>query len=165
MPLERDLRRVESALEQLARLGRSRRGDALREARSGVRLPRATQLVLRRVAESGPQRVSEIARALRMGDAAVSRHVTALEAGGLLTRSGSPDDGRVAVVATTAAGQRAHRKLRDAADGIFREHLAGWGSRDLSQLAALMERLVADLRAPLPGDEARTGDRAAEGRR
>jgi DNA-binding MarR family transcriptional regulator len=165
MPLERDLRRVESAIEQLARLGRSRHGYALREARSRVRLPRATQLVLRRVAEAGPQRVSDIARALRMGDAAVSRHVTALEDEGLLTRASSPDDGRVAVVATTAAGRRAHRKLRDAADEIFREHLAGWSSRDLSQLAEFMERLVSDLRAPLPVDEGRDGGRAAEGTR
>lgn len=163
MPLERDLQRVESALEQLARLGRSRRASARREGRSGVRLPWATQLVLRRVAESGPQRVSDVARALRMGDAAVSRQLTALEDTGLLTRSNSPDDGRVAVVEVTAAGRRAHRKLREAADEIFREHLAGWSSRDLSQLAALMERLVADLRAPLPDDGASAGGRVGEG--
>ena len=80
------------------------------------------------------------------------RSVTALEQQGLIVRSTSPDDGRVALVEITARGRRAQRRLRDAQDEIFRASLADWSRRDLAQLAELLDRLAGDLRV-LPGDE------------
>jgi DNA-binding MarR family transcriptional regulator len=148
MPLEDDLQRVERAMEGLARVGRSRRAAALRANRAGVDLTGAAQQVLRRVIEEGPVRISDLARRAHMNDAAVSRQVTALENHGLAARASSPDDGRVAMVRPTAAGRRVGRRLRRAADEIFQERLSEWSARDLTALAALLERLTLDLRRP-----------------
>ena len=80
-----------------------------------------------------------------MSDAAVSRLVTQLEAEGLVVREACVEDGRVARVRPTRSGTKARNRLRDAADEIFREHLAGWRAKDLEQVAELMERLGDDL--------------------
>ncbi|MGH0035394.1 MAG: MarR family winged helix-turn-helix transcriptional regulator [Myxococcota bacterium] len=145
MALGDDLQRVERAMERLARIGSSRSAASLRAARAGVELPGAAQQVLRRVIEQGPVRISDLARGVHMGDAAVSRQVTALEGHGLVTRAASPDDGRVAMVGATAAGRRTGRRLRRAADAIFERCLGEWSNRDLARLAELMERLGRDL--------------------
>jgi DNA-binding MarR family transcriptional regulator len=115
-----------------------------------VPLTGAAQQVLRRVIEHAPVRMSDLARHVHMGDAAVSRLVTSLEEQGQVVRSPSDRDGRVAMVRPTATGRRTARRLRRAADEIFRERLAGWSARDLGRLASLMERLAADLRRPAP---------------
>ena len=165
MPLDRNLRRIEAALEQLSRVVRSRRADGERAARAGVRLPRVAQMVLRETVESGPVRISDLARALHMSDAVASRTVSALEAEGLIERSGSPDDGRVALVDITARGRRVQRRLREAQDEIFGASLSHWSSQDLARLADMMDRLAVDLRA-LPGDDERLeAPRSASGRR
>lgn len=147
MPLADDLQRVEAALETLARLGRSRSAAESRAARARVELSGAAQQVLRRVIEHGPVRVSDLARRVHMADAAVSRQVTALEEQGLVARAASARDGRVAMVRATASGKRAGGRLREAADGIFRERLSRWSARDLASLAGLVERLARDLGA------------------
>jgi DNA-binding MarR family transcriptional regulator len=157
--VERELRRVEHAMERLARVGRSRRGDALRAAAAGVHLPRAVQLVLRYVVERGPARLSDVARGVDMGDAAVSRHATALESLGLLVRQASPRDGRVALLRATPAGRRVQRRLREAQDEIFAAYLSGWSRPELARLAGLLERLADDLQRPMP--EAPPAARAA----
>ena len=64
----------------------------------------------------------------------------------LAARASSPVDGRVAMVRPTAAGRRAGRRLRRAADEIFQERLSEWSARDLAALAGLLERLTQDLR-------------------
>jgi len=165
MPLEPDLQRIERALEQLSRVTRSRRADAERAARAGVHLPRAAQMVLRQVVETGPVRISDLARALHMSDAAASRTVTALEGEGLLSRSGSPDDGRVALVEITPPGRRIQRRLREAQDEIFGESLSHWSRQDAAKLADLMERLADDLRSLPPAEGHASRGRAAAGRR
>ncbi len=147
--MNRDLQRIENAMEVLARVGQSRRAAALRAERAGVRLTGAAQKVLRYTVEDGPARISDLARRTGMSDAVVSRQVTALEGEALVRRVGSSDDGRVAVVKPTASGRQVSKRLRRAADEIFQEHLAGWSVKDLGRLADLMERLGGDLR----GDE------------
>lgn len=150
MPLERNLQRIETAMERLSRVARSRRADAERATRAGVHLTRAGQVVLRQAAEAGRARISDLARALHMSDAATSRTVTALESEELLIRSGSPDDGRVALVQLTPRGRRVQRQLREAQDEIFAEYLTQWSKQDVATLAELMERLAVDLRQPAP---------------
>jgi len=165
MPLEPDLQRIETAMEQLSRVIRSRRADAERATRAGVHLPRAAQMVLRQAVEAGPQRISDLARALHMSDAATSRTVTALENERLLARSASPDDGRVALVAITPIGRRVQRRLREAQDEIFGGSLSHWPKQDVARLASLMERLTADLRDLPSSEDGSGGRRAAGGRR
>ena len=134
-------------MEALARVAQGRSAAARRAARAGLPLTGAAQQVLRRVIENAPVRISDLARHVHMGDAAVSRQVTALEEQGLVVRAPSSRDGRVAMVRPTPLGRGAGRRLRRAADGIFEEHLADWSSRDLARLTRLMERLARDLRS------------------
>ena len=62
--------------------------------------------------------------------------MTALEAQGLLARSASPDDGRVALVQITTRGRRVQRRLREAQDEIFAERLTHWSQQDASRWTA-----------------------------
>jgi len=145
--MQRDLQRIETAMESLARVGQSRRAARARAARAGVHLTGAAQKVLRQAIENGPIRISDLARGSDMSDAVVSRQVTVLENGGLVTRVASPDDGRVAMVKPTAAGRQASGRLRRAADEIFQAYLQRWSAKELTDLADLMERLAGDLRS------------------
>lgn len=145
MATTKSLRRVEAAMERLARIGGSRKSSAFRAARAGVPLAGAAQQVLRGVFDHAPVRISDLARMSNMSDAAVSRLVTQLEAEALVVREACAEDGRVARVRPTRSGMKARNRLRDAADAIFREHLAQWQAKDLERVAELMERLGDDL--------------------
>ncbi len=143
--MSESLLRIEAAMERLARMMQSRKAAARRSARAGLSLSNSAQQVLRAVLDHAPVRISDIARATQMGDAAVSRHVTLLENEGLVARGPCAEDGRVARVRPSAAGRRAGRRLRVAADEMFQEQLSTWSAKDLELLAGLMERLGDDL--------------------
>lgn len=143
--MHKDLERVESAGERLAKIFRSRRSSERRAARAGLELPGAAQSVLRCVIERGPARISKIARVTRSGDPAVSRLVTQLEREGLLERIPDADDGRAIRVRATRRGRAAANRLRRAADEIFEDHLREWENGDVARLAGLLERLCRDL--------------------
>ena len=146
MALGPDLRRVETAVGRLGRIASSPRGDADRCERAGVDpVPPVAQRILRYVVERGPARISQIARATRTGDAAVSRQVKQLESRGLLRRESDASDGRAALVDITATGHQVSERLRRAADEIFQERLSGWKPEELETLGALMEQLADDL--------------------
>ena len=153
--MRKDLERLESAMTRIARIANSPKGDADRCLRADVDpLPPVAQRILREVVERGPARVSEIARATRTGDAAVSRQVSLLEDLGLLRRESDARDGRAALVSMTPEGQRVSRRLRRAADEIFQERLAGWTSARLERLAELIDQLADDLSTPPRHDDA-----------
>jgi DNA-binding MarR family transcriptional regulator len=144
--VEKNLQRVEDAVEGLGRLFQGQGPAALRAQRAGVDLSRTAQKLLWHVATEAPIRISDLARDVGMADALVSRQITALEKRGLVERLASPDDLRVSLVRPTAKGRAAGRKLRRAADEIFREQLSDWSARDLQGLAGHLERLLVDLR-------------------
>jgi DNA-binding MarR family transcriptional regulator len=147
--LQKNLQRVEAALGRLGRIANSPKSDALRCERANVEpISAVGQRILRHVVERGPARISEIARATRTGDAAVSRQVTQLESQGLLRRESDARDGRAAVVYVSNEGRRISERLRAAADAIFQEHLSGWSSNELETLGELMEQLAEDLSSP-----------------
>ena len=52
--MDRDLQRIENAMETLVRVGQSRRAATIRAERAGVRLTGAAQRVLRHTVEDGP---------------------------------------------------------------------------------------------------------------
>ena len=51
------------------------------------------------------------------------------------------------MVAVTAAGRVAHRRIEAANDELMAEQLDGWSVEELSELVEQLDRLVADLRA------------------
>ena len=151
MSADKDLKRVEDSVEALSRLLGSHRAVARRAEVSGVDLGRTAQHLLWFIVTEGPIRISDLARAARTTDPIVSRQVAALEAEGYVERRASPQDGRVSLIRATAEGRRAGRRLRRAADEIFRSLLEGWTNGELAELAPLLERLVGDLQSRSDG--------------
>jgi DNA-binding MarR family transcriptional regulator len=145
MSAEKDLKRVEDAVEGLGRYFRGSAPARRRAEIAGIALSRTVQRLLWFIVTDGPIRISDLARTAGSTDPIVSRQVSALEAEGLVERLTSDRDGRVSLVRATAEGRRAGRKLRQAADEIFREQMKGWSAKDLGDLAHLLERLGADL--------------------
>lgn len=151
MPGGRDsTRRVKDAIVALQRITNSRRLDVLRAQRSGVPLGLVATGVLYQVVESGPLRAAALAERSRMQPAALSRQLGILEREGCIERLPDPDDGRGLLVRPTARGRAVHDRIQAADAELFAAQLARWDGTELDTLADLLERLVADLRAPAP---------------
>jgi len=141
------LRRLREDMGSLRRITGSQRLDRLIAARSGVSIGVAAVAVLGKVIEDGPMRMTDLAEAVRTQPAALTRQVQALEAEGYVERAADPADGRASVVAATAAGRVAHRRIEAANDELMAEQLDEWSTEELAELVDRLDRLVADLRA------------------
>lgn len=128
-----DLARLRIVLARIARaLDRQTRGDQLTRTQASA---------LATIARRGPIRISELAEIEGVHPTMLSRVVGKLEAAGLLQRSADPADGRVAIVAATAAGIALHLRLRAERTDLLARHLAAiprdQAARLLSALPAL----------------------------
>jgi DNA-binding MarR family transcriptional regulator len=141
------LRRLREDLGSLRRIIGSQRLDRLIAVRSGVSIGVVAVAVLGKVIDDGPMRMTDLADAVRMHPAALTRQVQALETEGYVERSADPLDGRASVASATAIGRDAHRQIEAANDEIMAEQLADWSLSDLVELVDGLDRLVADLRA------------------
>jgi DNA-binding MarR family transcriptional regulator len=139
-------RRLNEAVSSLSRFTRSRKLDALHAERAGVALNFTAYSVLGQVVAEGPLGLGELGRAAHMQPNALSRQVKLLEDVGYLVRRPDPADGRASVVEATAEGRDAHRRLREANEVMLARQLRSWTDEELDELAAGLERLVADLR-------------------
>jgi DNA-binding MarR family transcriptional regulator len=103
-------------------------------------LDRAAYLILRRLAEYGPQHVKAVADALGLDSPAVNRQVSAMERNGLVRRTRTPN-GRPTLVEPTAAGLRRMTGVRAAREDLYTQVLATWSDGDRRTLAGLLTRL------------------------
>ena len=141
------LRRLRDEMGSLRRITGSQRLERSIAVRSGTAIGIAAAAVLGKVIDDGPLRMSDLADAVRMHPAALTRQVQALEAEGLVDRSADPLDGRASVVGATSAGRAVHRRIEAVNDEIMAEQLADWTGEELSALVDALDRLVSDLRA------------------
>ncbi len=128
----------------------SPRLNAMLADRSGVPLTPGTLRILGLVLEHGPLDLSRLAERSMLAPNALSRHVKALEAQAYVVREALPDDRRVSVVSVTAEGRDAVRRYLRVNDRMMAGSLAGWTDDELDALAWALERLVSDLRRPVP---------------
>jgi DNA-binding MarR family transcriptional regulator len=142
-----DLRRIEHAILRISRIGTGRAAARIRAERSGVDLSRPAISVLSALNAGGPLRVGDLAERTDLEPPLVSREVRGLEDGGYVRRSPDPADGRASIVTLTAPGHNAYEAYRQATDEIIARSLAGWTARDLTTLAAMLERVVTDFAA------------------
>lgn len=142
-----DVVRAERALERLFRLTVSRKMHNRQAAAVGAVVTRAGYAVLRCVHDAGELSLRELARACSMDPAAAGRQVKALEEEGLVERSATDGDARVTVVRLTPRGRDVYLRIVDVRTEHMREVLASWPEPDRVALAALVDRLVDDLRA------------------
>jgi DNA-binding MarR family transcriptional regulator len=125
-----------------------RRAEATRRATGDSphrALDRAAYLVLRKLAEGGPQQVGALAVELGLDGSTMTRQVTALERDGLVRRGRSETDGRAIVVTPTAEGMRRMTGVRTARHDLYERILAEWSEPDRTQLARLLGRLNRDM--------------------
>lgn len=105
--------------------------------------------VLGRLETGGPMRPSALAHLVRLDLSTVSRHLSALEAAGLLVREADPGDRRACLVGTTPAGAGALALQRERRGRTMGRVLADWSPADRADLVRLLSRLNADVAAHL----------------
>src|SRR3954471_20337425 len=108
--------------------------------------------LLGRIADTGPVRLSELARWQEVDRSTMTTQVRRLEA--LERDSGEPDsrDGRALLVRATGAGAARHRQTKETARRFYDALLQGWSDDDLEQAAHVAARLVETLEHRRAGD-------------
>jgi DNA-binding MarR family transcriptional regulator len=130
---------IETQIALLMRLAEAtRRATPLAAHRA---LDRAAYVILRHLADAGPQNVSALAARLNLDGSTVTRQVTAMQRAGLIRREADPHDGRGTVVAPTEAGLRRLAAVRAARGRLYGEMLADWTPEDRETLAVMLRRL------------------------
>lgn len=129
-----------------------------RRQMSGQRhLEKLSLHVLGRLEAEGPMRPSALAHLVRLDLSTVSRHISGLEAAGLLVRAPDPGDRRACLVGTTPAGTAAMVAQRERRSRTMNRVLADWSPAERADLVRLLARLNADVVAHLdaPAPDAR----------
>ncbi|MEU8112670.1 MarR family transcriptional regulator [Micromonospora sp. NPDC048947] len=136
---ESTLGQIETEVALLMRFGEAtRRATGTAEHRV---LDRAAYVILRHLADAGPQNVSALAARLNLDGSTVTRQVSALQRDGLITRTPDPSDGRGTVISPTPAGLQRMAAVQAARTRLYGDMLADWSPEDRTTLAALLTRL------------------------
>ncbi|MEV5209639.1 MarR family transcriptional regulator [Micromonospora sp. NPDC053740] len=136
---ESTLGQIETEVALLMRFGEAtRRATGTAEHRV---LDRAAYVILRHLADAGPQNVSALAARLNLDGSTVTRQVSALQRDGLITRTPDPSDGRGTVISPTPAGLQRMAAVQAARTRLYGDMLADWSPEDRTTLAALLSRL------------------------
>lgn len=136
---------LERALEGLFRLTGNRRFDDRQARAVGAVVTRAGYALLRSLEENGPLGLGALAAAAAMDTATASRQVNRLVDEGLVSRRTDAADGRAVLLALTERGGDVYRRIVAHRLGVLAKVLDGWPVDDRVTLAALVERLSADL--------------------
>lgn len=102
-------------------------------------------LLLYKVREHGPCRVSELAGQVGLDTSTVSRYVARLSKNGHLERTEDPADGRAALLALTPRGRRLLKAATQARNDLIHQAVADWSDDELRTLHTLTERLAGAL--------------------
>lgn len=137
-----DLERIEAALVRLARRINDPRGNAAINAEAGVDIERAGAVMLARVEELQPARLSHLAEASGIDVSTASRQVARLVDDGLVEQAPDPDDGRARVHQLTAEGMEVRARLAAARKRWLDDVLSGFTPEERAQLADLFTRFL-----------------------
>jgi DNA-binding MarR family transcriptional regulator len=118
--------------------------DRIREL-SGVALNRSGLVTLWRLANFGPQLISELADGVGVDVSTMSRLLRQLERDGLVERGRHGTDLRCVYITITAAGERAHGRVSEARTAMLTEVLEDWSQRDRDTFVRLLGRFAGDL--------------------
>ena len=118
------------------------RAFAIALADAGGTLP--TWLILLELKRERRRTQQELARAVGIEGATLTRHLDGLEDAGLVERAPHPDDRRATQVELTADGEEMFQRLRRAAAGFDRRLRTGFTDDELAQLRESLERLRAN---------------------
>jgi DNA-binding MarR family transcriptional regulator len=136
---------LERALEGLFRLGANRRFDARQADAVGAVITRAGYAVLRSLADDDTLTLRQVAEASAMDSATASRQVMQLVEEGLVHRASSDGDARSVELSLTPRGTEVYERIVRYRLGLLEHVIEDWPRQDRATLAALVERLTADL--------------------
>jgi DNA-binding MarR family transcriptional regulator len=138
LPDAATVRAVSAELVRLRRATESFRH--LLGAAAGIDLELGAMSALVTVLRLGPQRPTDLARALALDPSTTSRHVSALIRRGYADRVPDPVDGRAHRVEATDAGRAAHARVAAHRDRMLARLVGDWPERELQELARLLAR-------------------------
>lgn len=125
--------------EQLAEAFARRIGRLVRELARQVEGPSRTQhSVLARLADSGPQRITDLAAAEHVAQPSMTTLVSRLVRAGLVERTADPGDRRAVIVAATPAGRGELARLRAERTRLVAQRLGCLSEREQRRLAAAL---------------------------
>lgn len=132
---------VDSLMQALLSVGRLMRQRTHGETVDG------SFWLLKNLAASGPQRVTDLAVCAGLDASTVSRHVAQLHSAGLIERAPDPADGRAQRVKLSAAGMERFEAVLSTRRSLLEKCLESWDPRDLAELDRLLTRFAADVEA------------------
>lgn len=91
------------------------------------------ELILLQLWQQGCQSQNSLGQALRVDHSTIAKSVRRLECSGLVTRSRSPEDGRITVVSLTTVGLEAASRVREIWTEL--EHLTSGGLNEQEKTA------------------------------
>lgn len=138
--------KLDDALTSLLRHGRLGAIHDRVAAAVGIPLDRALYVVLARIGDAGPLRLSDLAQLLGVDISTASRQVSAVEARFLVARDPLPGDRRAALLRLTATGEEVLRIYRDTRRRLIGTAIADWADPEKQTLVALLIRFNDDLR-------------------
>jgi DNA-binding MarR family transcriptional regulator len=141
--------RIEEALVALVRRATDPRGNQRINALAGTDIERAGSVMLHRVGELQPARLSQLAEAAGVEVSTASRQVARLVERGYVARQDDPNDGRATVHRLTDDGRDLLQRLVAARHEWFDTLLAEFETREREQLADLLGRLVDRIRTAM----------------
>jgi DNA-binding MarR family transcriptional regulator len=102
---------------------------------------RAGYLALRTLDGLGPSCINGLARELHLDSSTVTRQVSVLESGGLVTRQVDPNDGRSWLIDLTPRGRKAMRAIERGRHQAIDSMLGGWQTEEVHDLARMISKL------------------------
>lgn len=136
---------IQGALVSIVRRANDPRGNKTINRAAGTDIERASAVMLARVEEHEPARLSVLAEAAGVDVSTASRQVARLVDEGYVTRDPDPDDGRASAHRLTPAGRELRHRLAEAQRAWFEAVLAPFDEDERRALAELLGRFVAEV--------------------
>ena len=114
--------------------------------------------VLALLADAGPSTIAELAEYAVIPHSTLSRVLDRMQDHGLLKRTGSREDRRVARIVLTAAGRKRYLGALEATRAVNAHAFAGIAKAEMAMLDRVLERVAQNL----AGARANTGTRAGK---
>lgn len=95
--------------------------------------------------EKRPMTARQLAGMMNLSEVTVGRFVRALESGKWVTRQSDPNDSRAILISPSPKARRAFNRFLRVSNGVLERSFVGFGKKDVKQLVAATERIVANL--------------------